>query len=165
MVDNLGDAEPSAYTQIAIDSALPGFGSAFLAIALFFFCFMTVMSNYYKAETNLAFLNRNRGTKMVWPKHVLKVVLLAMVLYGSVQTGEMAWALGDLGMGTMAWLNFVAILLLTKPALKVLKDYEKQKKEGKDPVFNPADIGLEDADFWENEFLGPETDKKQSISS
>ncbi|WP_227937645.1 alanine/glycine:cation symporter family protein [Alkalihalobacillus deserti] len=152
ITNNLGNVEPSSYTQLAVDSILPGFGASFLAIALLFFCFTTLMSYYYKAETSLAFINRNRAKKLMWPKHVLKVVLLAMVFFGSVATAGLVWAMGDLGMGSMAWLNFVAILFLTKPALKVLKDYEKQKKEGKDPVFNPTTLGIKGADFWENKY-------------
>ncbi|WKA59373.1 alanine/glycine:cation symporter family protein [Planococcus shenhongbingii] len=152
IVNNLGDAEPSAYTQLAVESVIPGFGAAFLAIALFFFCFTTAMSYYYKAETCLVFISRNPKADLTWPKHVLKVVLLAMTFYGSVASAKFAWALGDLGMGSMAWLNFVAILLLTKPALKVLRDYEKQKKEGKDPVFDPLKLGFKDADFWVKEY-------------
>jgi hypothetical protein len=37
----------------------------------------------------------------------------------------------------MAWLNIVAIILLRKPALKAFKDYERQRKAGKDPVLMP----------------------------
>jgi AGCS family alanine or glycine:cation symporter len=44
------------------------------------------------------------------------------------------------------------ILILQKPALLALKDYEKQKKAGKDPVFDPVVLGIKDADFWEHEF-------------
>jgi alanine or glycine:cation symporter, AGCS family len=162
IVNNLGDAEPSAYTQLAVDSMLPGFGASFLAIVLLFFSFTTLMTYYYKAETCLAFINRNRITKLVWPKHVLKVALLAVIFYGSVQTAGLAWGLGDLGMGSMAWLNFIAILLLTKPALKVLKDYENQKKEGKDPVFDPVKLEFENADFWEKEYRRTEPSRKRS---
>jgi AGCS family alanine or glycine:cation symporter len=49
----------------------------------------------------------------------------------------------------MAWLNLIAILLLQKPALKALADYEQQKKAGKDPVFNARALGIQDAHFWE----------------
>ena len=48
----------------------------------------------------------------------------------------------------MAWLNVIAILLLRKPALKVLKDYERQKKAGKNPVFIAKDAGIENTDEW-----------------
>ena len=67
-----------------------------------------------------------------------------MVYIGSVESASLLWNLGDLGIGSMAWLNLIAILLLSKTALKVLKDYETQKKEGKDPVFNPKMWGLKD---------------------
>lgn len=60
----------------------------------------------------------------------LKLILLVMIFYGSVQTDEIVWALGDLGMGSMAWLNLIAILFMTKTALKVLRDYEEQKRRG-----------------------------------
>ncbi|TWT25260.1 sodium:alanine symporter family protein [Planomicrobium sp. CPCC 101110] len=165
IVNNIPGASPSAFTQMAIGSVIPGFGAAFLAIALFFFCFTTVMSYYYKAETCLVFLNRNRAVKLKWPTHLLKIVLLGMIFYGSVVSAEFAWALGDLGMGSMAWLNFVAILFLTKPALRVLRDYEKQKKEGKDPVFDAEKMGFKDAEFWMKQYEEPavvELDKKRA---
>ena len=54
-----------------------------------------------------------------------------MVYIGSVESASLLWNLGDLGIGSMAWLNLIAILLLSKIALKVLKDYERQKKKGK----------------------------------
>lgn len=77
----------------------------------------------------------------------LKLILLVMIFYGSVQTDEIVWALGDLGMGSMAWLNLIAILFMTKTALKVLRDYEEQKKEGRDPVFDPKKLGIKNAHF------------------
>ncbi|MEW9670410.1 alanine/glycine:cation symporter family protein [Ammoniphilus sp. 3BR4] len=152
IVNKLGDIEPSLYTQLAVESVLPSFGAPFLAIALLFFCFTTLMSYYYKAETSLAFINRNRNIKLVWPKFALKIVLLFATYLGSVKTAKLAWAMGDLGLGSMAWLNMITILLLTRTALKVLRDYERQRKEGKDPVFDPVKLGIEGADFWEKEY-------------
>ncbi|MED4687607.1 alanine:cation symporter family protein, partial [Peribacillus frigoritolerans] len=137
---------------LAVDSVLPQFGAVFLAISLFFFCFTTLLSYYYKAETNLAFLTQSKKTKSSWPNHVLKVVLLITSFYGSVKTAAVVWAMGDLGMGAMAWVNLVAILLLIKPALRVLRDYEVQKKAGKNPVFNPAKLGIKGAEFWEEKY-------------
>jgi AGCS family alanine or glycine:cation symporter len=58
-----------------------------------------------------------------------------------------------MGVGIMAWLNVIAIVILQKPAILALKDYEKQKAEGKDPVFNPVSLGIRDADFWKNEYV------------
>ncbi len=72
-------------------------------------------------------------------------------MYGAVKTAKLAWAMGDVGLGIMVWLNMVAIVLLYKPALKALKDYEEQKKQGIDPVFDPVKLGIKNADFWEKE--------------
>jgi len=56
--------------------------------------------------------------------------------------------MGDVGLGLMVWINVIAILIIMKPAIVALKDYEKQKKEGKDPVFDPRELGIKGADFW-----------------
>lgn len=151
IVTNLPGVEAGpAYTQNAVESAFPGFGAPFVAISLLFFAFTTIMAYYYMAETNLAYINRK--VRRVWSEYALKILILASVLYGCVRTAELAWTLGDIGVGSMAWLNVIAILLLAKPALKVLKDYEDQKKEGKDPVFDPVKLGIKDADFWKQEY-------------
>jgi AGCS family alanine or glycine:cation symporter len=74
------------------------------------------------------------------------------VFFGCVRTAKIAWDLGDMGVGIMAWLNVIAIIILQKPALDSLKDYEKQKAAGKDPVFDPVALGIKNADFWEHEY-------------
>ncbi|MFE8700471.1 alanine/glycine:cation symporter family protein [Cytobacillus sp. FJAT-54145] len=164
IVTTLGEMEPGpGYTQSAVESVMPGFGAPFVAIALLFFAFTTIMAYYYMAETNLAYINQK--TKRVWTEYVLKFVLLGMVLYGSVKTAGLAWTLGDIGVGSMAWLNIIAILLLTKPALKILKDYEAQKKEGKDPVFDPVKVGITNADFWEKEYKASNNQVNTPVSS
>jgi AGCS family alanine or glycine:cation symporter len=135
------------YTQLAVESVLPGFGSAFVALALFFFAFTTILAYYYIAETNVAYLSRARSS--TFGTFVLRVVILVATLYGAVKSASVAWALGDIGVGLMAWLNIVAILLLHKPALKALRDYEVQKDAGQQPAFHPQALGIANATFWE----------------
>ena len=139
------DAGPG-YTQAAVEFMLPGFGSTFVALALFFFAFTTMVAYYYIAETNIAYINRK--VHRPWLYFVLKIGLLGAVTYGSVRTAGAAWDLGDVGVGIMAWLNIIAILIIQKPALIALKDYEAQKKDGKDPVFDPEKLGITNAEFW-----------------
>ncbi len=153
------DGSPT-YTQAAIDKAFSGqetfnadyigTGSYFIAIALFFFAFTTLLAYYYIAETNVAYLTQKRGGPLLML--LLKFAIMAAVYFGCVRTATIAWDLGDMGVGIMAWLNVIAIIILQKPALRALKDYEAQKKAGKDPVFNPVDLGIKDADFWEHEY-------------
>ncbi|MGM0923889.1 MAG: alanine/glycine:cation symporter family protein [Bacillota bacterium] len=174
IVNELGaKVEPGpVFTQAAVESVIPipGFGAGFVAISLLFFAFTTIMAYYYIAETNIAYLTRGKSNKV--PMFLLKVVLLGATFYGSVKTASLAWALGDVGLGIMVWLNLIAILILAKPALLSLKDYEEQKKQGLDPVFDPVKLGIKNADYWENEYIyegpdsAPKLDKKdRSISS
>lgn len=135
------------YTQFAISAHFPAIGSGFVAVALLFFAFTTIMAYYYIAETNLSYLNKDGAQK--WKLWVLRILILVATFYGSVKTAEMAWMLGDIGVGMMAWLNIIAIFLLRKPALKALKDYRQQRQAGKDPCFNPKELGIDNADFWE----------------
>jgi len=134
------------YVQAAFDTILPGFGSSILAIALLFFAFTTIVAYYYIAETNVMYINRK--VHRPWLANLLKVLVVTSVIYGGVKSADIAWALGDVGVGIMAWLNIVAIIILQRPALLALKDYETQINSGVDPVFDPQALGIEKADFW-----------------
>jgi len=143
-----GVAYGPEYTQLAIESQFPGFGKIFVAIALSFFAFTTIMAYYYIAETNVSYLDhKNKNKWMIW---VLRILLLTATFYGSIKSAELAWTMGDIGVGIMAWLNFIAIFLLRKPALALLKDYEKQRKEGKDPVYDPdeSNLDIKNVEIW-----------------
>ena len=144
------DPNTPTYTQLAVESAFPGVGKPFVAIALFFFAFTTLLAYYYIAETNVAYLRRF----FTFPGEliVLKVALMASVFYGTIRTASLAWGLGEIGVGLMAWLNIVAILILFfmgRPAIKALKDYEAQRKAGVEKyTFDPEALGIKNADFW-----------------
>ncbi|MNJ98394.1 Amino-acid carrier protein AlsT [compost metagenome] len=146
LVENLPGAKIGAeYTQQAISSHFPSLGAGFVAVSLLFFAFTTIMAYYYIAETNLSYLDK-KGNK--WAVNILRLLLLFSTFYGSIKTAEAAWTLGDIGVGMMAWLNIIAILLLRKPAMKVLKDYQEQRKAGKDPVFDAKHAGIENTSEW-----------------
>lgn len=150
LVQNIPGVQPGeAYTQAAIEQAFPlaGFGSGFIAIALLFFAFTTIMAYYYIAETNLAFMLD--GAKLKVSIRIMQVVFLILLYFGSVKTATTAWALGDTGLGLMVYVNVISLLFLLKPALVALKDYEAQKKQGIDPVFDPRKLGIKNADYWE----------------
>lgn len=153
IVQNLAadlQANSPAFTQFAVDSVFPGVGKPFVAVALFFFAFTTLLAYYYIAETNIAYLRRT--FKVPGDMLILKLALMASVFYGAVKTANLAWDLGDIGVGLMAWLNIIAILILFlmgNPALKALKDYEAQMKAGvTEYTFDPDALGIKNADFW-----------------
>ncbi len=157
IVQNLAEnisANGPVFTQMAIESALPGIGKPFIAVALFFFAFTTILAYYYIAETNIAYIRRT--VKVNGMMFVLKLIILAAVFYGTVKTANLAWAMGDVGVGLMAWLNIVGILIiffLSKPALKALNDYEEQQKKGvTEYTFNPIKLGIKGATYWEEKY-------------
>ena len=157
IVENVPGIEAGTpFTQAALEHAFPlaGFGSGFVAIALFFFAFTTIMAYYYIAETNLAYFLE--GGKLKISIRVMQVVFLLGLFYGSIKTSEAAWTLGDIGLGLMVWVNVISLLFLVKPSLIALRDYEEQKKAGKDPVFDPVKLGIKNADYWvkKNKDLG-----------
>ncbi len=141
-----------AFTQMAIESVMPGIGNPFVALALFFFSFTTLMAYYYIAESNVVYIKR--FIKLPGAILTLKIVLMAAVFYGTVKAANLAWGLGDIGVGLMAWVNIIGILIIffmARPAIKALKDYEQQQKDGvTEYTFDPKKLGIKNADFWEN---------------
>lgn len=142
-----GMAVGSEFTQNAVNTIFPSLGAGFVSVALFFFAFTTIMAYYYIAETNFSYLLEKSGK--TWMIQALRVMIIAATFYGSVKSAALAWTIGDIGVGLMAWLNIVAIFLLRKPAFAAFKDYEKQRKEGKDPVFVAKDLGIRNTTEWE----------------
>src|SRR5699024_10781075 len=152
------------FTQASIASAFHGmdsfqdgfigFRSYFIAFPLLFFCYTTMLAYYYIAETNLVYMLRGR---MPWLKIVLGLVLIGSAFYGTVSTADLAWQMGDLGVGLMAWINVIGILILQKPALKAFKDYERQyklQKKGEidEIVYAPERGEFKDHNFWVDEY-------------
>ena len=152
-----GVAAGPGYVQTAMESMMPGFGNYFVAIALFFFAFTTIIAYYYIAETNIAYINRK--IHRPWLTFLLKLCLMASTVYGTIRTADLAWGLGDIGVGLMAWLNIIAIVLLHKKAFASLKDYETQNAQGIDPQFDPVRLGIKNADYW----LGERRDEEGGL--
>lgn len=133
-------------TQAALSEHIGSWASGSLAIMIFLFAFSTLIGNYYYGETNIEFLNSNKKVLLFY-----RYSVLAMIIFGSVAKVQLVWDLADLFMGFMVIVNLIAILLLSKVAFAALKDYKKQKREGKDPVFYKDSIpGLENVEGWDN---------------
>lgn len=146
------------------DTHFSGIGSYFVAIALFFFAFTTIIAYYYIAETNVAYITRKQNNQTTNIAFILiRLGIIIATLYGGIKTADVAWALGDLGAGLMAWLNIIAIWILHKPAIEALKDYEVQKSRlgsGYHALYKPDAKKLPNAIFWLKTY--PERLKKVS---
>lgn len=142
-----GSANGVQLTQHALTNEIGPSGGIFVAIALFFFAFSSILGNYYYGETNVRYLTRHK-----WVVTAYRLMVGGMVLFGALATLETAWGLADITMGLMTLCNLAAIILLGKYAFRLLEDYRTQKRNGiKEPVFT-ADRLKEiekDLDCWQ----------------
>jgi AGCS family alanine or glycine:cation symporter len=153
-ITNEAIANGPQFTQMAVESVFLGFGQPFVALALFFFAFTTLLAYYFIAENNIYYIKRTLN--IPGAVFMLKIVIIAATFYGTVKASNIAWGLGDIGVGLMAWLNIIGIIIIffmSKPAIKALNDYEKQQKSGVQKyTFNPQDLGIKGAVFWEEKW-------------
>lgn len=157
-----------AFAQVGFDTLWSGAGASFVAISLAFFCLTTIIAYYYMAETNLRFmLGKYATTPLPLIRNtlgsnltlLLQALILVSVAVGAVSTATDAWTLGDIGVGLMAWLNIIGIIILQQPAYKALRDFERQQKAGLDPVFDPLALNIPGATFWETYRRSPDRDR------
>src|SRR5690606_36530528 len=147
IVENIPNVEVGPiYTQMAVSHHFALIGDSFVAIALTFFAFTTIMAYYYIAETNISFIQSRNTAKILL--YTLRILILVSVFVGCISTAKLAWDLGDIGVGLMAWLNLIAILLLHKKVLVLFNDYNKQYKSGKDPEFNNSKTKFPNMEIW-----------------
>lgn len=119
-------------TQRALSAEVGDWGSHFVAIALLFFAFTSIIANYSYAETNLIFLQKKKMQGVIF----LRIAVLGMIMFGALFSNTLIWGLADVSMGLMAVVNLIAILLLSKEVIKLAKDYNDQLAEGKTPTFD-----------------------------
>ena len=129
--------------QKAISANVGTWGIHFITASIFAFAFSSLIGNYYYAESNILFIKNNKVLLFVF-----RCTCLLAVFLGAQADFSLVWNLADITMGCMAIVNIIAILLLGNIALKVLKDYETQKKAGKNPVFKAENVGIKNTDCW-----------------
>lgn len=148
------DVEGIQLTQDALGSFFGNWAAIFLAIAIFLFCFSSIIACYYYGETNLEFIKENKTLKGIY-----QIAFLFMVIFGSQATLGLVWSMADLMMALMAITNLVAIALLGRTAVRVLRDYLNQRREGNNPVFfNHTIEGLKNVEAW-----GKKENKKDNV--
>lgn len=156
------------WTQDILEATYGGLiGGKLFAIIISLFIFTSLIGYSYQAESNVSYLF-NGSTKAV---QIFRIVFILSTFSGVIISADAIWTMGDTGCGIMAWLNIIAILLLSKQAVKIIKDYEVQKKAGLDPAFNPANFGIDDPDhiwdkYWNKEAVKVESEadvNKQAV--
>ncbi len=137
------------YVQKAISTVFGVAGPTFITVAMVLFAFTTLLGNLYYVDNALIFLNHKKQPSQLFMR-CFHIGCSVVVLLGAVIPMNAAWAAADITMGGMTLINLPSCMLLGKIAIDTLKDYEKQKKEGKNPVFVAENIGLnkDELDFW-----------------
>lgn len=130
------------YVQKSMHIVLGDFGPYFISVTMVLFAFTTLLGNLFYVDNALAYIN---GKKMPPRAFMMmfRVVCAVVVLVGAVMPMDTAWAVADILMAVMALINIPCIMAGGKFAFAALADYEKQRAEGKNPVFHGSSVGLD----------------------
>lgn len=132
-LDNPGAPSGISLLHLALSPTMSGWSNIVLALLVFCFAFTSITGNYTYAENNLGFIRVASTGKLL----IFRLLVIAIVFIGCLMELQVLWKLADIFMALMALLNLTALLLLSGVAVKVVKDYERQQRMGKIPVFNP----------------------------
>ena len=137
------------YVQNAIYSVFGPIGPIFITVAMVLFASTTLIGNLYYVDNALIFLNNKKKPSKRF-MNVFYVLCSLVIFVGAIIPMDTAWAMADITMGAMTLINLPVCVMLSKVAIDCLRDYEKQKKSGQDPIFKASSIGLNEAeiDFW-----------------
>lgn len=143
------DLTGAPLVQAAMASSIGSLAAPFTTIALLLFAFTTLVGNFYYAEVNLRFLLEKNGTPH-WVLTIFRAIASLLVFGGALLEFSVAWNIGDILMGLMALINLPVIIILGKQAIDCAKDYEAQRKQGKNPTFTARSIGItQKLDYWQ----------------
>lgn len=138
------------YVTHSIDSVVQGFGTVFITIAMFLFTFTTIMAySLYLSRINYFFFSGytdKKNVKIV--STLINIVTTVLAFLGPLVSSSTIWSMASAMCGLISLVNLFSLILLYKPAIITLKDYEKQLKMGLDPVFIPEKYGIENAELW-----------------
>ena len=121
-----------ALTQAALGEHFGNFGHYFVAIAIFFFAFTSIIGNYAYAENAIIFLGHGSAGSVI----ALRAGVMAMVIWGAIQSVQTVFDFADASMGLMATINLIAIVALSGTIAHVTRDYLRQRALGRTPTFH-----------------------------
>lgn len=139
------EVQGASLTQAALASEVGAWGTHFVTFILFFLAFSSILGNYYLAQANIEYLTKSG----VW-LNVFRVAVIGFVFFGAVGSLPLVWALGDTFAATMVFINLIAIVPLGGVAIKLLKNYNEQRRKGVDPVFHRDMLPeLKNVEVWD----------------
>lgn len=149
-VEPTGFSNESTFVQVAMTENMGVAGPIFITVAMVLFAFTTLIGNIYYVDKCINHLFGKEPPK--WIRNIIYVAASLIILLGAGLSSSLLWDIADVSMGLMALIHIPVIVILGKYAFRALKDYDKQRKEGKKPVFLAKNIGLEGkTDYWQEE--------------
>ena len=130
-----GDLTGTQLTQAAMAEHVGFVGPYFIAVAIFFFAFTSIIGNYSYSEMAMVYLGAGHHSALTG----LRTVVLIMVVWGSLQAVATVFETADASMGLMATINLVAIVALSGTVAKLSRDYFAQRAKGIEPRFHGRD--------------------------
>ena len=136
----------------AISTVFGAAGPVYITVAMVLFAFTTLIGNLYYVDNALIYLHGKKEPSKAFMR-VFHAFCALVVLAGAMIPMDAAWAVADILMGGMTFINLPVCVVLGNVAIKTLDDYVRQRREGKDPVFRAKSIGLDetDLDFWRSQ--------------
>ena len=147
-VQPLAESAGATYVQACTRTALGSFGAIFISVAVCLFAFTTLLGNYYYTEGCLRFIMKKEPSNCFLV--VYRLAATALVFLGAVISAGLAWDTADLLQALMVIINIPVIVILAKPAIAALRDYEWQKRKGKLPAYRGDANGVKGTDFWQS---------------
>lgn len=115
---NLSGETGIAVTQKAFETGFGGFGLVFVAIALLFFAFSTIIGWYFFAEANIKYLFGEKGLTPY------RIIVLAFIVLGTCLRVDLVWELADMFNGIMVIPNVIGLIGLSKLVKQALDKAE-----------------------------------------
>ena len=142
------EAAGAVYIQQAATAAYGSFGPMLITFSMVLFAFTTLIGNLFYVDNCINFIHRGEPTKQFMT--AFRAVCVVAIFVGAGMSMAAVWAIADILMGFMCLINIPACLILGNIAVKALKDYQRQRAEGKNPVFKAESIGLNlsEVEFW-----------------
>lgn len=138
-------SQAGTLTQTALATHLGDWAVHFLTLAIALFAFSSIIGNYYYGESNLRFV-----TEKAAPMRIFRAAVVVFVFFGAIASLDLLWNLADLLNGGMVIVNLAAVSLLMPQVIKVLRNYESQRKAGLEPVFQASDLPeIKNLDAWD----------------
>ena len=148
-VEISADVNGTPYVQNAVATVFGKAGPIFITLAMVLFAFTTLLGNLYYVDNALIYMNKKKRPGRNFMR-IFYIICTLVILFGAVIPMDAAWATADITMGLMTIINLPCCFVLFGTAWKALVDYEKQKRQGRNPVFHAKDIGLDRnrLSFW-----------------